>query len=69
MTRHVANKKTAKIGFERIGAVVAVLVLLAVVGIVLSTMMTTARTAADSNTQAADVRTSAIQEAKTRPPT
>jgi hypothetical protein len=69
MTQHLANKRTAKIGFERIGAVVAVLVLLAVVGIVLSTMMTTARSAADPNTPSVDVRTTAIQEAKTRPPT
>ena len=69
MTRQVANKRDVKIGFERIGAIIAVLVLLFVATVVVSTMMSGARTAADPNTPAVDVRTSAIKEAKTRPPT
>jgi hypothetical protein len=69
MTQHVVNKREARTGFARIGAVLAVLVVLAVVWMVLQTMMTTARSAADPNTPSVDVRTSAIQEAKQRPPT
>ena len=69
MTQHIANKRTAKVGLERIGAIVALLAVMAVVVVVVSTMMTTARSAADPNTPSVDVRTSAIQEAKQRPPT
>jgi hypothetical protein len=69
MTQHVVNKREAKTGFARIGVVLGVLVVLAVVWMALQTAMTTARSAADPNTPSVDVRTSAIQEAKQRPPT
>jgi hypothetical protein len=69
MTQHVVNKREAKTGFARVGAVLAVLAVLAVVVVMVSTMMSAARSAADPNTPSVDVRTSAIQEAKQRPPT
>ena len=68
MTQHVATKRETKIGFERIGVIVAVLILMAVAVIVISTMMAAVGGAANPNTPSADARTSAIQDAK-RPPT